>query len=224
MIDSLNIEFGNNIRLNDPDLIVVSNQSFFYSDLSVHDSYLWTDSKRGIITGKSAYFMHNDVFPFDITYRNWRDGKMHLVVSTSVPKLLDGVNLREIDLPSFEKYLSVLREMLFKLGIEVNIDSGRIIRIDLFKQDKMISDFDKYAELFNQFNIPRTDLRKANTSYTWINRLSSDWAINVYDKGVQMKSRDKDHNIIRIEVQLRKLHTVQRVLGFNSIGEPYMSR
>ncbi|MDA3849965.1 MAG: hypothetical protein PF447_01700 [Spirochaetaceae bacterium] len=219
MIDTLNIDFGNNIRVDNPDLVVTSSRASYHVGAPVHESHLWTDPQKGIITGESAYFRHNKAYPFDISYRRWRDGKMHFLVCTSVPQLLDGVNLRSINSSDFGTYLSVLKDKLTCIGIDIDPLAGRIARIDLFKQGKMNADFGVYAELFNQFNIPRTDMQKAETSYLWKNRLSNDWAINVYDKGIQMKSDNPTHKLLRLEVQLRRIPIIEQVLGFTSIRD-----
>jgi hypothetical protein len=219
MIDSLNLDFGSNFRVNDPDLIVTSNRCSYGEGFSIHDAHLWTDPVKGIVTGKGAYFRHNDEFPFDISYRKWSDGKMHFMIMMSVPKLLDGINLRIISQDEFLTTMNILQEKLGCLGIYIDPMQGRIVRIDLFKQGQMISDFSTYTNLLSQFRIPRADLRQTNTSLLWKNRLEDDWAINVYDKGIQMKSKDPSHALLRIEVQLRRWNISKRVLGFDSVEE-----
>jgi len=212
MIDSLFIDLGHEVKIKDSYLVVERNHTASDGFLPVRETGLWQEENGRVVKGRRAYFRRTSLYPFDIDYKPWRDGKLHFLVKFSVPELLYGTNRHSISQEELEEAYTLLKQKLTQIGVQANPREGRIIRVDLFKQEHMITGFDQYAQLFRRMKVPHCDVFEHNTSYLWRHR-SRSWAINVYDKNALEKSGEHTNGLLRIEMQLRKPDIIERVLA-----------
>ena len=203
MIDSLFIDLGNNVRIQDSLLVVERDFTACENAFPVRDTGLWQEPNLGTVHGRRAYFRRNTEFPFDIEMRVWRDGQLHFMVKCSVPELVYGHNRIPVSPVDFEAALEVLKVKLGRIGVDADLTSGRIVRIDVFKQSKIECNFRSYARVLRRIVVPNCDITEHDTTILWRHR-SGSWAINVYDKRQMGEKGNPSTGTLRIELQVRR--------------------
>jgi hypothetical protein len=218
MIDSLFIDLGNNVRIQDSLLVVERDFTACENAFPVRDTGLWQEPNLGIVHGRRAYFRRNAEFPFDIEMRVWRDGQLHFMVKCSVPELVYGQNRIPVSQEDFVTALGVLKEKLRRIGVDADLTSGRVVRVDVFKQSKMESSFRSYARLLRRIAVPNCDITEHDTTLLWRHR-SGSWAINVYDKQQMGENGNPSTGTLRIELQARRPKIVERVFEISTVAD-----
>ncbi len=167
MIDSLFVDLGNSVRIQESLLVVERNFTACENAFPVRDTGLWQEPTLGIVHGRRAYFRHNREYPFDIDMKPWRDGQLHCLVKFSVPQMVYGHNRDFVTAEQVGIALNTLQDKLRRIGIVGNPQDGRIVRIDIFKQSEMISNFGSYAKILRRIVVPNCDVTEHNSTFLW---------------------------------------------------------
>jgi hypothetical protein len=171
--------------------------------------YIYTDKLGHEIFGRS--YLNTELFSLDI---NRHGLKLNINPSTLMhPYELYGIDaLSEIE----EKVLTALD----KNGIEIDVSSSSITRLDLTKQAETRQPCSNYGSLFQYLKMPRyKDTQNFESGYTW-GHSSSAKQIVFYDKREELflkKQIELSSTLTRCEARWKKKAGSQ--VGISSYGQ-----
>ncbi len=170
---------------------------------------IYTDKRGQVICGNS--FLNIDEFSLDIN-------RYGLKLNFNPSTLLHPFELATMDeLPTAEE---IVLEALFRHGIELDINSCHLTRLDLTKQAETTQPCSNYQSVFEYLRMPRyNDKVSYHTGFQYGNN-SSEKQIVFYDKREELfhKSGIKiDNNFTRCETRYKK--KAGQKLGILSYGQ-----
>jgi hypothetical protein len=178
-------------------------------DAYLKQNQIYTDKRGQVICGNS--FLNVDEFSLDIS-------KYGLKLNFNPSTLLHPFELATMDeLPTAEE---IVLEALFRHGIELDINSCHLTRLDLTKQAETTQPCSNYQSVFEYLRMPRyNDKVSYHTGFQYGNN-SSEKQIVFYDKREELfhKSGIKiDNNFTRCETRYKK--KAGQKLGISSYGQ-----
>lgn len=149
---------------------------------------------------------------------NWTLNGKGCFLSCSIPKIHHGVNDKPVDRDQVKSVVSFLQTDLKENGIHTDIETSRLSRVDLVKQDRFRYLFTEYSPVFSMLNGKKQFKRTYGDTITFGNRQRE---CCIYDKGRQVQEMDgmKDvtpTNQVRAELRLLFHRTVTRTLEMDT--------
>ncbi len=222
MIDTLHLDFGSNFSIIGYHFVVVR-KHLNGTNLVSQDYLLWR-SKDGDVYGSRAYFRESEHYRFNININPWRDQKVHCVVKLSIPHLLNITNTSEMGIKELNGALLKLQNKLNQLGLIVDVQKGKIIRIDFFSDIHLPSQklLGQIINYFQSIKINGAHKEIHQTSITW-KQDKMEWGIIVYNKTQEQLAQvcnkkrkamytDKLNALLRVELKLLRYTFIQRNL------------
>jgi len=148
------------------------------------------------LEGQKAY-KNTDLYNLDLSVNG-------MFVKFSVPKVVNGNNDIPVDDIMTRKALQTVQEDLQKNDIKIDIDSAKLSRVDLFRQQKTAGNFLDYVPVFQFLRGTRLAKRDYGTSFLFYN---SQREICFYDKDQERAIKQglkhiPTSNNVRAEVRL----------------------
>lgn len=186
----------------------------------VGNNKLWTSEGR-VVTGSRAW--HNgEAINITVKPNTHTTGAPALcLVQFSVPKLAEGTNYRATDSRGTSRALRAVQSYLAEVGINTNLKTAAVSRLDAFKVAVCSEPFDAYQPVFATLQGQRMRRRDYGRTFLWENTLQE---ICVYDKLEEMR-RNKHSveglppNSLRFELRALKMQKVRSWLGIENAGE-----
>ena len=170
----------------------------------------------GIDTG----FGHMEMIRANSVYFNDETGVFNFSVNRTgaqvifnPSKVLHPVNL-VTDLKEVKKVGDIITRRLHDQGINLNLDSANVSRLDLAKQDIMTRGIYTYSPAFAFMRGKRMTSTGYKDGYRWGNKQHEATA---YDKGIE--SNLPIENLMRLESKFKNTKTVQKRSAFKNYGD-----
>lgn len=175
----------------------------------------------GFVEGERAFHNGDDI---NVTVKPFSPSEPQSVgccLQFSVSKVANGSNYEPANFKTTEASLTAAESYLRSIGINTNIETAKISRLDACKNVLTSEAFPAYAPVLARLQGTRMNQRGYGTSFLWENTLHQ---ISVYDKREEMRHRKKNlvgvpQNIVRFEHRLLKARKVRDVLGFDTAGD-----
>ena len=134
--------------------------------------------------GMKAYINTSE---FNLTFHSMR-GKPYAFIQFSVPKVLYGRNMGEVDRQGLNVALEQVESELFDLGVYVSLKDAYLSRVDLFKDAETERPFAEYAPLFDLLELSRKQKREYGTTFLFSNTQEE---VCIYDKNEEVRIKAK---------------------------------
>ena len=164
--------------------------------------------------------IQSDLFDY-----NSEDEVKGIFVQTSLPRLINENNLKNLTIDEQKTSLKELEHKLRTYGIKTNIFNAGLSRVDTFTNLKTEFPFYNYANIFSLMELSRMKaVGYGNESYLWKN---GNQQLAIYDKITEMKSKNPqlkfrgNRNIMRFENRLLKKRAITTKLKFSTVSELY---
>lgn len=230
------IDYSTGKSLNNSDLfidnhgkIVTGAKAFLNADkfnLTINPTFNYEDNSegKGKLVKKSFHRIENNIQP-DIWDPNYFEEELikGIFVQTSLPRLLNENNFKQLTKDQEFKAIKKLQEELAMHGIIVDVEKAKLSRVDTFTNIKTDLPFYSYSPIFNLMECSRLQqIAWSAESFLWRNK---EQQIIVYDKIKELLFKHRDFkpgrvkNIMRIENRLLKKRKVTKALKFLTVGE-----
>jgi hypothetical protein len=175
----------------------------------------------GFVEGAKAFHNADD---FQVTVKPLSHSDADAIgcyVEFSVPRLANGSNFEPADFAATEQALVTIERELRSIGINTNIETATISRLDSCKNVLTREPFPAYAPVLASLPGSRTAKRDYGTTFLWHNTVQQ---FCVYDKREEMKHKKRNvtllpKNVVRFEHRLTKGRKVRDVLGFGTAAD-----
>lgn len=122
-------------------------------------------------------------------------------------------NFYKVSEGELHKSIDIIQDELLGKGILIDVDSSPITRMDIAQDEEMGEPFDAYVQLFRLLRAKRAKPKELENGYYFLN---GNRALVFYDKGAEMKAKDKDSelpfesDVMRCEHRMLTKDAVQR--------------
>lgn len=173
--------------------------------------------------------IHNTYIIYDkkISYIKYNDRSNRLFLSLSIPKLIYGNNIKEIDEQDINKFFDIIHNRLNELfNISIDSEEWKINEVEVSKNFHLDSQqrVTEYVSKLSNIKLPRKTTIEYNTESTYFKNKSQ--TIKFYNKYQELKKQKyispellkQAENILRFEVQakgylLREFSTERKALN-----------
>jgi hypothetical protein len=181
---------------------------------------LWHDG-ADYMEGSKAFHNGED---FSVTLKplsQSEPGSIGCLVQFSVPKVATGDNYHATDYKGTAAALATVEKYLRDVGVQTNIKTASLSRLDAFKTVTADEPYQAYHPLLAMLPGQRMKPTDYGSTFLWKNK---EQEICVYDKVAEMESRRVSvlkvpANSLRFEFRMLKARKVRDMLGMRSAGD-----
>lgn len=178
---------------------------------AVNDDVLYSGAVK--IEGAKA-FLNKSAYNFTLNTHG-------AFLQCSVPKIFHGNNERPVTGDQVSGVISFLENDLKANGIHANLDTAKLTRVDIFKQDTFRYSFPDYTPVLSLLRGKRQWKRAYGTTYLFGNTQRE---LCVYDKGVERQNGEGEREVtstndIRAEVRLLSHRPVSKATGMDTVTD-----
>lgn len=176
-----------------------------------YNRVLWKQDDGKPIRGLMATWRDDDI---KVRIAGYNSQPVYCWVTASLPKVIYGHNARVLNKREYQNALAAVEERLYEIGVQVDIESAKLSRLDICRDSELARPSSVYMALLEigHFNYQRRRLNYASG----IVRGNNSTQLGIYDKEIELRNQSKRRaceiapHTVRIEMRLMNSRAVKR--------------